>query len=375
MLDIFIFTITDDFENFHRRPILTRLSEKLKETRITYFTRPKLFFHWFFKKHKKDKQMGAITVCDLYSLAPISWCYSNTLLMYLLVSLPIRFQLALRSRKLGAKNKLLWFYKPDQWLYLKPLKLPHFFIYYDNYSLDRNYPFARHSSYNAVLNDCILLSKTSLICSHKLYQPYSALPQVCHFPNAVDESFIEEIPPPKEHQRKIIGFVGVINHSINLTLIGKICKQLPECDVVMIGPIETPVACDVQKKHSNLKLLGSFPYQELSKEIACFDVGICPYKDSRFNQYRNPLKIYEYSSKGVATVSSECDFHGPEGIVSIAHNDQDFIKYVKMLLEEQTDKSASLRIEFARNNTWSKRVEFIQNRLEVDILTSREQRG
>ena len=127
MLDIFIFTITDNFENFHRRPILTKLSEELKNTRITYFNRPKLFIHWFLKKNKKHKKVGAITVCDLYSLAPISWCYSSQILMYLMVSLPIRVQLALRSRKLKVKNKLLWFYKPDQWLYLKPLKVPHFF--------------------------------------------------------------------------------------------------------------------------------------------------------------------------------------------------------------------------------------------------------
>lgn len=373
MLNIFIFSISDNFGNFHRRPILTKLSEQLEDTRITYFNRPKVFLNWFFKENKKTKQVGAINVRDLYCLAPVSWCYSNKLLMYLLVTLPIRFQLTLISNKSASSKTLLWFYKPDQWLYLKALNLPHYFTYYDNYRLDASYSFSHHSDYESVLTDCIKLSAASFICSHRLYQPYSDLKQVHHFPNAVDESFIEEKQGIKEHQRKVIGFVGLINHSINLELIGKICKKLPETDVMMIGPIQAKMAYELQEKHPNLKLLGEFPYQELAHKIASFDVGICPYQNAEFNRYRNPLKIYEYSSKGIVTVSSECDFYGPEGVVYIANNDQEFTLLVEEQLTKKTSKSISHRIEFARSNTWTKRVELIQKQLEKNKLISKVQ--
>jgi len=375
MLDIFVFSISDSFDNFHRRPILTRLSERLQGARLTCFNRPKFIFHWLFKKNKQGQQVGHISVCDLYCLAPVSWCYSSKWLMFLLVALPIRFQLNLRARKMGSTNQLIWFYKPDQWLYLKSLKRPHFFTYYDNYRLDTNYPFSRQSAYESVLADCIQQSKATFICSYKLYQPFSSLRHVHHFPNAVDESFVLQTPVSTERVRKIIGFVGVINHSIDLNLIGKICSEFPECDVVMIGPIQTVAAHILEQQFANLRFVGEVSYQQLPEQIIAFDVGICPYQHTEFNRYRNPLKIYEYSSKGIATVSSECDFFGPENVVSIARDDDAFIDAIREKLTYQSEKSKMQRIEFARNNTWRVRVELLLQQLHQVMETSRKSNG
>lgn len=372
MLDIFVFSISDNFDTFHRRPILSRLSENLQDARLTIFNRPKLIFHWFFNKSTQKNHGGNIPIYNLYCLAPISWCYSSNLLMFLLVALPIRLQLSLIARKIGSHQQLIWFYKPDQWLYLRRLKRPHFFTLYDNYRLDGNYPFSRFSAYGSVLTDCIKTSKATFICSYKLYQQFSFLKHVHYFPNAVDESFVLHKPIKNGKSRKVIGFVGVINHSIDLNLIGKICSEFPECDVVMIGPVQTVVADVLEKQFSNIRFMGGMPYQQLSAQIIEFDVGICPYQNTEFNRYRNPLKIFEYSSKGIPTVASDCDFFGPDYIVNIAENNDAFIEAIRDELSHPTDMSQLQRLEFAKNNTWQVRVRLLLQQLDQLMETTRK---
>jgi len=179
-----------------------------------------------------------------------------------------------------------------------------------------------------------------------------------------------------------IGFSGAIDsYKVNLPLLVKIAKSYPDYSLVLIGP--TGVADDepnLKELESlpNVQLLGEKPYEEMPQYFSQFDVYIIPYN---LNEYTVggcfPVKFFDALASGLPTVvtnlpcyrgysnspndtrirSNTDQISSNREVCYIAKDDGDFVKLIKVALEENSAEKILERQNVARENSWDRKVE------------------
>lgn len=365
----FIFySISNNFEKFHRRNEIEELVNSNIHTEAIYFTPPKFVFKAFFSKPDKQiKYHSKIRICNLYILIPLRLGLNCRILKSIFITGPIKLQTWYAKKRYFSQsnsNKTIsWFYKPDQYLYLK-LTEPYIYLHYDNYQVDTSYKFSSDKQFDETLNDCIKNSYITLISSYNLYNNYKHLKVdgIHYYPNAISRSllpFDNDVDTTKKNP-VVIGFIGQLDKTFDTTLVEKIASTYPNYRIKLIGTISNSDVSKLGSNYSNIELLGYMKYKDLSKQIKGFSIGICPYIRSDFNKYRNPLKITEYFSYGAPVVTVECDFdRQAETLLSVASSDDDFVKLIEVELQDNSSSKVKQRKLLAKNNCWDNRAKFL----------------
>jgi len=357
------FSISSGLCGFHREPFIRAMARNLakQQQALLYFSKPR-----FVLSKQKSNTLSAESAPDdniychqLVTLLPMSLAYKHKLLRYLLVSLPIKWQVARLVKRYQLKQPTAWFYKPDQYLYLSTLKLPYVYLHYDDYQADADYPFSHSSAFAATLKRCVDNSLLSFSTSERLVQKLANPEKVQYLANAVDEALLRPcIAQSSNHDKEVLGLIGTIDHSMDSELIEALCIAFPRQQIKIIGPVSNSAILALQQRYGNLNLLGKVPYQDLAQHIAGFSIGLCPYADSPFNRYRNPLKIYEYFTQGLPVVTTECDFASEAlSLIYQANTKKDFINKVALALAEHSSSKRQQRLSYSAQNTWQHRSE------------------
>ena len=179
------------------------------------------------------------------------------------------------------------------------------------------------------------------------------------------EHFYQAISMQSENRvRKVVGYYGAVSHWFAWEKVCHVAKELPDCDVVIIG--EVTDFGDELKKYSNIKLLGEKTYTELPKYLADFDVCLIPFDTSTdLIKATNPVKFYEYLSAGKKIVATEIPELEPfkDEYVYMANDNEKFTEYVRMCLDGTDSlESADKCIAFAKENDWQKRYEAFEEK-------------
>jgi hypothetical protein len=297
----------------------------------------------------------------------MQWALKSKLLMFLFVTLPISLQVSISKRRYFDSSKVLsWFYKPNQYLYLKNLA-PYVYLHYDNYKDDKSYIYSTNKHFDETLNSCIKNSLLTLVSSFKLFEVYKCVKpnSVYYYPNAISRGLIpsgvDKLKKP--NASKIIGFIGQLDSSFDVELIKKISKAFKGHSIRLIGGYSKAVF-EALDECSNIELLGYVKYELLGEEIKNFSIGICPYKNNSFNKFRNPLKITEYYSYGLPVVSVNCDIDDKaKEFMGIADTHDEFIESIKTQLAENTSFKNIQRRKYAEKNCWDNRISFLMNKI------------
>lgn len=374
------YSITNDFEKFHRRNEIEALVKLSSDSKAVYFNPPVFFIKKLisvFKKKEKVKRVkhkiNNVYISNLYVFFPIKWARKSNLLMKVFVSVPIELQTWYAKKKYFYKangDVFSWFYKPDQYLYLKSLS-PYIYLHYDNYKDDESYGFSKDSRFDKVLRECILNSELTLVSSARLYNKYKSINEslVYYYPNAIARSLMQRPKVQKcavNKNKSVIGFIGQLDSTFDWTLIEKIANFYPDYLIKLIGGGASEEAVNISLKYNNIKLLGYMHYEELSSQIQSFSIGICPYKKSDFNKYRNPLKITEYFSYGLPVVTVECDVDSnARKLITVAQTDTAFVEAIDTELKANTEDKTEQRRLFASHNCWGNRAAFISSTLHA----------
>jgi|GEM_PF-582854 len=160
-----------------------------------------------------------------------------------------------------------------------------------------------------------------------------------------------------------IGFSGALDgYKVNLPLLVKIAKTYPNYSLILIGP--TGVADDEPnlkelKSLPNVQFLGEKPYEEMPWYFSQFDVYIIPYN---LNEYTVggcfPVKFFDALAAGLPTVVTNLpcyqDFFE---VCYIAKDDDNFVRSIKIAVEENSAKKISQRQKIAQQNSWDNKVE------------------
>lgn len=174
--------------------------------------------------------------------------------------------------------------------------------------------------------------------------------------------------------RPVIGFVGLIGEWVDQDLLAGIARTCPEALVVLTGRAD--VGVDALRAEKNIIMTGQRPYSAIPGYMACFTVGIIPFKINDLTRAVNPLKLREMLAAGCPVVSTalpevaalqtglSADAAGRQP-VSIAGNAGEFCDMVRKWTAGPASGADRARIsDLMKNETWSSRVdrilEFIQ---------------
>lgn len=165
---------------------------------------------------------------------------------------------------------------------------------------------------------------------------------------------------PKEYinddNKKII-YVGAIGEWFDVELIGELADKI-DANIYIIGKEQKDLS--VLRNKENIKILGARPYADIPKYIKSSDVAIIPFINNDFTDRINPIKLFEYLACGIPVVATNMkEVKRLNSPTFVAKDREDFIKGINSIInkEQNTEKL----IEFARNNSWQARYEYIQD--------------
>jgi glycosyltransferase involved in cell wall biosynthesis len=165
-----------------------------------------------------------------------------------------------------------------------------------------------------------------------------------------------DVPPDMQGiPSPIIGFFGdVEDYVVDLELLERLAKAIPEASVVLIGG----ATCDMTAltSHQNVHWLGRRPYETIPCYGAGFDVAIMPWRQNDWISNCNPIKAKEYLALGAPVVTT----HYPESIyladvMAIAQTHDDFIDLVREALAGRSMSTPERRRERVRGDSWQVR--------------------
>jgi len=168
---------------------------------------------------------------------------------------------------------------------------------------------------------------------------------------------IAEIPKP------IVGFFGEIaDYTVDIGFIEKVIDYLPGKSFVFVG--EVSVDCSALVARENVWMLGKKPYEEIPHYGKCFDVAIMPWRQNRWVELCNPIKLKEYLALGKPVVSTPfTELQNFRDVVHEARNPEDFAEGIRKVLVEDSPTRVVARRKKVETSTWDSKAELVLNKL------------
>lgn len=187
--------------------------------------------------------------------------------------------------------------------------------------------------------------------------------------NAADFNFFQSASNValRAMQRPIVGYYGAIADWFDVQLVIEVARSRPQYSFVLIGHVHE-VDIDRLRELPNVHLLGEKSYSELPGYLRNFDVCIIPFLLNRLTVSVDPVKLYEYLSRGKPVVATAMpELPRDPGLLYIAENAADFAAKVDRALQEDEPGATRRRIEFAAANTWKRRVEIMDRTFRAKL--------
>ncbi len=165
----------------------------------------------------------------------------------------------------------------------------------------------------------------------------------------------------------IIGFFGLIERWIELSLIRYLAEQRPNWTFLMIGRIAVPES-EVPRL-PNIHYLGRRPYETLPAYGKAFTAAIIPYHLTQQVINSNPIKLREYLAMGKPIVSvSTPEIDKFREFVAIARTREEYLAHLDRavtqgLTAEQIERQTAL----AATMTWDANLKKVMSLVEEQL--------
>lgn len=162
---------------------------------------------------------------------------------------------------------------------------------------------------------------------------------------------VARLPRPR------IGFFGGFDdYVVDMELLARTAKSLPEAQVVLIGD----ATCSMEPLTSlpNVTWLGFRPHEHIPALGSGFDVALMPWLRNGWIEACNPIKLKEYLALGLPVVST--DFpevrHYAEWI-RIAEDEEDFVELIRRTLDDGGLGTPAGRRAAVAGSSWDRRAQ------------------
>jgi len=161
--------------------------------------------------------------------------------------------------------------------------------------------------------------------------------------------------------RPIIGYSGAVAQWFDFELLEMLASSFPAATIALVGPVfedRASALAALASRRTNIRHLGSKPYERLGAYIAAMDVCIIPLVANELMRSADPNKLYEYAACGrpVVTMRHSADIEAWGASVYVADSREEFIEKVRIALA--SGGGERLR-ELARARTWQMRADEI----------------
>jgi UDP-galactopyranose mutase len=269
---------------------------------------------------------------------------------------------------------VLWYYTPMALAFSRELE-SRAIIYdcMDELSLFKNAP------HGLVEAEKELFSRADFVFTggRSLYESKKHKHRSVHcFPSSIDQAFFASARRPQvepEDQSQIprprLGYCGVIDERMDLTLVSAVAAARPEWHIVMVGPIVKIDQKDVPIG-SNIHYLGPKSYSQLPGYLAGWEVGLLPFALNDSTRFISPTKTPEYLAAGLSVVSTAIRDvetpYGAKGVVSIAGSAAEFVSAIERGLQTRSsakrlEKADKLLAQCSWDLTWNEMAKLIDS--------------
>lgn len=104
-------------------------------------------------------------------------------------------------------------------------------------------------------------------------------------------------------RRPILGYFGVIDERLDMSLLAEIAAMRPSWQIVMIGPV-AKLRQDELPQAANIHWLGGRRYQDLPAYLGQWDVALMPFALNDATRFISPTKAPEYLAGGCRVIST-----------------------------------------------------------------------
>ena len=178
------------------------------------------------------------------------------------------------------------------------------------------------------------------------------------FPSSVDalhfrqaagpEPVVADAPDQATLPHPRLGFYGVIDERLDLSIVDALARAHPEWQIVMVGPV-VKIDPATLPRHPNLLWTGQRRYDELPAYLAGWDVCLLPFALNDATRFISPTKTLEYMAAERPIVSTPitdvAESYGD--VVALARTPADFVAACEASLAE-TDVERTRRIGHMR---------------------------
>lgn len=164
---------------------------------------------------------------------------------------------------------------------------------------------------------------------------------------------IVNIPGP------IVGFFGAIDdHTSDIGFIEKVADLLPQMSFVFVGNASSDVS-DLKSKR-NVRLLGQKPYEQVPHYGKCFDVAIMAWRQNRWIEACNPIKLKEYLALGKPIVSTPfTELQKYRDVVYEAATPEEFAACIRKACSEDGPEATAKRRQKVAQDSWDHKAELV----------------
>lgn len=167
---------------------------------------------------------------------------------------------------------------------------------------------------------------------------------------------------PEEMSRiskPIVGFFGDIeNHLLDAELIEKVVDLLPQMNFVFIGKKLGDWSSLESRK--NVRFLGKKPYEQIPHYGKCFDVAVMPWRQTRWIEACNPIKLKEYLALGKPVVSTPfTELQKYLDVVYEARTAEEFARCIELAVAEDDPQKIAARRRKVQPFTWDAKADFV----------------
>lgn len=160
------------------------------------------------------------------------------------------------------------------------------------------------------------------------------------------------IPHPR------LGYAGVIDERMDLSLLRELAAARPDWQIVMLGPVVKIDAASLPQA-DNIHYLGMKKYADLPQYLARWDVALLPFAHNESTKFISPTKTPEYLAAGLPVVSSSIrdvvQPYGEQKLVRIADGPQAFIQQIEETLNASSPDERQSKVDaFLATSSWDK---------------------
>lgn len=277
----------------------------------------------------------------------------------------LRLQLRFVAKRLGIREPVIWVACPaacDVALKMRCAKLVYQrtdrFEEYPNVDADIIKQYDRMLKANADLTIFVnktLFDEESNHCRKVLYLDHGV--DFDLFAGAETDSTVPD--DMKGIERPVVGFFGDIDsQTTDMELMEKLMELLPQMNFVFVG--KATVDCSALASRKNVHMLGYKPYEQIPHYGKCFDVAIMPWRQNRWIEACNPIKLKEYLALGKPVVSTPFpELQKYLDVVYKAVNPQEFAENIERALFENHASQVAVRRAKVENTTWDSKSQLV----------------